>query len=118
MHELGIATAILDRVRAEARQHPDARPTKVGVRIGELSGVNAEALAFGFEALVKDSDLDGLALEIDFRPRVQRCNACAREFETDAIFTACPQCGSEHTTLVGGDELDIAFIELEDAACV
>jgi hydrogenase nickel incorporation protein HypA/HybF len=117
VHELGIATAILDRVRLEAERQAGAHFTKVGVRVGELSGVNPEALAFAFEVLVKDSDFEDLALEIDFRRRVQRCNACSREFATDATFTTCPQCGGEHTTLIGGDELDIVFIELEDAVC-
>ncbi len=117
MHELGIAAAILDRVRAEARQHAGARATKVGVRIGELSGVNPEALSFGFEALTKDTDVDGLALEIDFRPRVQRCNQCSREFATEAIFTTCPDCASENTVMLSGDELDISYIELEDGVC-
>jgi hydrogenase nickel incorporation protein HypA/HybF len=117
VHELGIATAILDRVRAEARQHARARVTKVGVRIGELSGVNPDALSFGLEALTKDTDLDGLALEIDFRPRVQRCRQCSREFATEAIFTTCPDCGSGNTVMLSGDELDISYIELEDGVC-
>jgi len=90
---------------------------KVGVRIGELSGVDPDALSFGFEALVKDTPLEGLVLEIDFRKRVQRCSACQREFTTDMLFSCCPDCGSAATVCISGDELDITYIELEEPAC-
>ena len=50
MHELSIADAILDAVRVEAEKRPGAHVTKVGVRIGALSGVEPEALSFGFSA--------------------------------------------------------------------
>ena len=118
MHELSIAAAILDAVRSEADKRPGAHVTKVGVRIGELSGVDPAALSFGWEVLVKDTVMEGLSLEIDYRKRVQRCTACAREFETNMLFSACPGCGHNRTVLISGDELDITFIELEDPACV
>ena len=118
MHELGIAQSILDRMHEESVRHRGARITKVGARIGELSGVDPDALAFGFEALSKDSPLEGVTLEIDFRKRMQRCSQCGCEFETEAMLTVCPDCGSQHTLCIAGNELDIVFIELEEATCV
>ena len=50
MHELSIADAILDAVRQEVAKHDGVRATKVCVRIGALSGVEPEALSFGFSA--------------------------------------------------------------------
>ena len=52
MHELGIANSLLEAVRTEAARHPGAVVRKVGVTVGELAGVDPEALAFGFEAIV------------------------------------------------------------------
>ena len=119
MHELGIAESILARVQRELTQRKALRATKVGVRIGELSGVDPAALSFGFEALVKDTPFESLVLEIDCRKRKQRCAACACEFETTSLlFSSCPNCGSGNTVCVAGQELDIAFIELEELACV
>jgi hydrogenase nickel incorporation protein HypA/HybF len=114
VHELGIATAILERVQQEAERHPGARFTKVGVRVGELSGVDPDALAFGFEALVKDTDWEALALEIDYRRRLQRCRACGNEFPVTDFETRCRQCGALDTACIAGEELDIAFIEVEE----
>ncbi len=65
MHELSIASAILDAVRKEAEKRPGVHVSKVGVRIGALSGVEPEALSFGFGALVQGTDLDPLALRLN-----------------------------------------------------
>ena len=65
MHEIGIAADILDAVRQETAAHQPARATKVGVRIGEMAGIDPSSLAFCFEALVKGSDLEPLELAIE-----------------------------------------------------
>ena len=64
MHEVAVAGSILDAVRAEAAAHRPARAVKVGVRIGGMSGVDPESLAFCFEALVQGTELEPLELEI------------------------------------------------------
>jgi hydrogenase nickel incorporation protein HypA/HybF len=65
MHEMGIASSVLDAVHKELERYPGQRATKVGVRVGEFAGVDAESLRFCFEALVKDSPLAPLLLEIE-----------------------------------------------------
>ena len=114
MHELSIAAAILDRVAAEAERYAGTRFTKVGVRVGELSGVDPEALSFGFEALTMESPWEGLALEIEYCPRRQRCRNCQHTFSSGNYETQCPKCGAAETELAAGEELDIAFMETED----
>lgn len=64
MHEVGIAQSVLDAVRKELSWRPGYHATAVGVRIGTLAGVDPESLRFGFDALVKDSDLEPLRLEV------------------------------------------------------
>ena len=65
MHEVGIASSILEAVRTETAAHAPARAAKVGVRVGEMSGVDPNSLSFCFEALVKGSDLEPLELAIE-----------------------------------------------------
>jgi hydrogenase nickel incorporation protein HypA/HybF len=114
LHELSIATAILERVEQETAKHPGAKATKVGVRIGELAGIDADALSFGFECLVKDSALEPLALEIELVPRMQRCPECKNEFRVVGFDTSCTACNHLVTENISGQELDLAFIEVED----
>ncbi len=61
---MGIASSIIEAVRAEADKRR-ARVTKIGMRLGELAGVDRESLTFCFEVLVKDTDMEPLALEIE-----------------------------------------------------
>jgi len=83
MHEMGIASSVLEAVHQELHRYPGRRAAKVALRVGEFAGVDRESLQFCFEALVKGSEFEPLELEIDWRP--------------------------------GGDQLDFAYLELEDA---
>ena len=114
MHELGIASAILDCVDQEAARHPGGHISKVGVKIGELAGVDGDALQFGFEVLVKDTDREPLMLELEFVPRIQRCSSCEYEFRMSEFDPRCPLCGDFSTKCISGEELDIAYMEVDE----
>ncbi|MGP0073190.1 MAG: hydrogenase/urease maturation nickel metallochaperone HypA [Bryobacteraceae bacterium] len=58
MHEMGIASSILEAAWIEARPYPGQRPSKVGVVIGEYAGVDTESLRFCFETLANGLELD------------------------------------------------------------
>jgi hydrogenase nickel incorporation protein HypA/HybF len=114
MHEMGIANSILEAVAAELRRRPEARATRVGVRIGELAAIDAESLRFCFDALSRDTNLEGLQLEIESCPRLHRCDPCQRDFIVRDYEFACPQCGSPATKCISGDELELAYLEVEE----
>jgi Zn finger protein HypA/HybF involved in hydrogenase expression len=65
MHEMGIASSILDAVQKELQRYPGYRAAKVKVRIGEFAGVDRESLSFCFGAIVKDSPFAPLELGIE-----------------------------------------------------
>jgi Zn finger protein HypA/HybF involved in hydrogenase expression len=88
MHEMGIANSVLEAVHQELHRYPQRRAAKVGVRIGELAGVDRESLQFCFEAVVKGTEFEPLDLEITW-------------------------CRVEDGWR--GDELELAYLELEDA---
>jgi hydrogenase nickel incorporation protein HypA/HybF len=115
MHELSIATSLLEAVHAESLRHAGARVRRVGLRIGELSGVDPESLRFCFECLVKDSPFEPLPLEIQFCPRRQTCPACRRTFSVVDYNTVCPSCGRDATECTGGTELELSYLELEES---
>ena len=88
MHEMGIASSVLEAVHKELQRHPGQRAAKVGMRIGEFAGIDTESLRFCFEIAVKTSDLAPLELEIDW-------------------------CRLEDGRR--GDELELAYLEMEEA---
>ncbi len=115
MHELSLATSIIETIRGESRKRPESRIVKVGLRIGELAGIDPNALEFSFDILIKDTDLAPLEVEMERMPRRHLCPTCSREFIVDDYETDCPDCGDPRTTLISGDELEIAWLEVEES---
>ena len=114
MHELGIANSILDGVAKEIERRPGSRTTRVGVRIGELAGVDPDALRFGFEALTAETDLARLQLDIEFCAPHARCRGCAGEYQIHNYQLHCPACQSRNGECISGDELEFAYLEVEE----
>lgn len=114
MHELSIAKGIFEIVHEyiPADRRPAVRA--VHVRVGALSGVVAESLEFSFTAITAGTPLQNASLVIDHVPVRIRCNKCHHEFGTDIPIFLCPKCGSGDTTMLGGNELQVVEIELED----
>lgn len=113
MHELSIAKSILDTMAAVAVLAPGERYAGVSLRVGEVSGVEPEALRFGLEVLARDRGWAALDFRIERTPLQRRCGACRLEFAVDVHGARCPRCRQPRTTLVGGDELEIASVEVE-----
>ena len=118
MHEVGIASSILEASLAETARRPGARLVAIGVRVGVLSGVDVDALRFAFECLVAETEEQNVAFNVEACPRVNRCDLCGHEFDSpsSAPFTdaPCPRCQSQQTRFVSGDQLDLKSIEVEE----
>ena|SRR5579875_2201924 len=118
MHEIGIATSILNAGHTEVERRPGAKLVSIGVRVGVLSGVDVAALRFAFECLVTKTEDEHVVLLTESCPRRNRCRRCGVEFSSPGssfLDAPCPECSSGDTVVVSGDELDLSFIELEDA---
>ena len=113
MHELSIAESILEAVRKELVSRPGARPTRVGLRIGELAAVDVDSLTFCFEAVLKGTDWASLQLVARVCPQRRICKECGNEFAVIEYNADCPACASSHTKLTSGDELDFDYLEVE-----
>jgi hydrogenase nickel incorporation protein HypA/HybF len=114
MHELSIISSVLDQLDELKKQHQGERFSKVGLRVGELAGVDVDCLRFGFECVVKETHWADLVLEIEQVPRRQRCPQCGEEFRAENWATACPKCGEAETVIIAGEELQIAYVEVEE----
>jgi hydrogenase nickel incorporation protein HypA/HybF len=113
MHEMSIAASMLEAVQEESSRR-GAHVSAIGVRIGELSGVDSESLRFCFEVLVQDTTLAPLSLDIEKRPWTNRCRECTRDFPVSEYRTECPHCGSVETEVAGGKELEFAYMEIDE----
>lgn len=120
MHEIGIANSVLEAGRREQARHPGSTLVSIGVRVGVLSGVDIDALRFAFDCLVAGTEEEHIVFVTESCPRRNRCEGCGRDFQSPAaspfLDAPCPQCGSTQTSFVSGDQLDVAFVEIEEKA--
>ena len=115
MHELSIAQGIVDAV-VEALPGAEARVTRVFARVGALSGVVPEALAFAWDVATRGSPIAGALLEVERVPASVYCDACDRvQPLEDPTDLRCPRCGILTPDLRAGRELEIHAFELDDA---
>lgn len=114
MHELSIAQNIIDIVQENLA--PDQRQVvkTVRVKVGKLTNILVDSLMFGFEALAKETNLEGVTLEVEQLPLRIKCNDCGKETDLDDYAFSCPVCDSSAIKVISGQELLVQEIELND----
>jgi hydrogenase nickel incorporation protein HypA/HybF len=113
MHELALAESILDAVGRELEAYPGAKPVRVGVRVGALAAVDADALRFCFKIAVRESEWPLLKLDAEVIPGEVHCLACGHRTRAESTVLDCEHCGSTQTVMHGSDELDLTCLEVE-----
>ena len=116
MHELSIARSVLDMVKQNVAEKDLPKVRSIMMRIGELAGVMPDSLEFCYQALTSDTLLSQSSLCIERVPFQIECQQCHQLSLNERGFAFCPLCGSSNTTLLSGDELHVAAIELNETA--
>ena len=112
MHELGIATEILNVALAEASRNKAKKITSIGLRVGVIRAVEPEHLNFIFGHLSEGTLAFGAKLSIKEMPVLVECAACGVT-ETTSFSWECPKCKGFEISVKGGDALDIVSIDIE-----
>ena len=113
MHEMSLAEGVLQLIEDAARKDQFSKVTTVWLEIGQLSGVEPEAMAFCFDAVTRNSVAAGARLEIIALPGVGWCMACAKSVPMNEVFGECPQCGGYQLQVTGGTEMRVKELEVE-----
>ena len=111
MHEMSIATNILQIAEDSMNGHQQL--LSITVEIGQLAGVELEALTFCFKALKESSRYPNLELIVEEIPGEGECQQCGKTVSMKEMFAVCPGCGSYTVKPVRGQELRVASIEVE-----
>lgn len=113
MHEVSLCEDILKLLEEEARNQGFHQVRQVCLAVGELAGVEIEALRFSFDIVTRNTIADGATLTIDVIPGAARCEQCRQTVPLQQRFAACPLCDSYPLTLISGDELRIKELEVD-----
>lgn len=113
MHELSAARGVVEVATEVVREAGATKAVAVRVRVGALSGVAPEALAFCYEVAARGTALEGSRLVVEASPVVLHCPTCDRDVTpTDVCRLACPACGTPSGDVRGGCELEVESVEV------
>ena len=113
MHEMSIAEGVLQLIEDAARRDGFTRVRTIWIEIGQLSGVEPEALSFCFDAVTRGSLAEGAGVEIIHVPGKGHCIECGRDTELQVVYDACTHCGSAPVQVTGGTEMRVKELEVD-----
>jgi hydrogenase nickel incorporation protein HypA/HybF len=117
MHELSIATAVLNT----ACKHAGGRPVSVvSMRVGRLRQVVPDSLVFYFEIVARDTECEGARLDVAEIELELQCTDCGARWSPELPAFRCADCGSADVSIEAGEELEVDYIEVEEqeAQCI
>lgn len=117
MHELSIATSLVELACSHAAQRGGVRVSRVVVRIGVLQHV-ARSLYFCFDNVARGTACEGATLQIEEVGLTVECPVCRAVKTPRGLYNfRCPDCGAATPRVVTGRELQLVSIGLPtDAA--
>lgn len=112
MHELGTVLYVIERVEELAEKNQLSQIGSVTLEVGEVSGIVPAYLTDCWQWAVKRSErMKSAELKIEILPAVTFCENCEKTYETVKYGRTCPNCGSDKTYLLTGNEYNIKEIE-------
>jgi hydrogenase nickel incorporation protein HypA/HybF len=112
MHEMSIASALVDQVCDQAASLGAARVAEINLRMGVLSGI-ARSLHFCFPSASRDTLCEGARLNIDEVPLTVLCTYCDAVKMPAALYNfRCPDCGRPTPKVLTGREMQLVSIGL------
>lgn len=112
MHEQSIVASLLSMALEDAKKNNAKRVIKIKLVVGELTGVEKDAVNFYFGFMAKGTLAEGTSLEFNYTKPQLRCRGCDIIFPRDRLEFNCPNCNKKAVELVGGRELYIESMEI------
>ena len=116
MHELSVCLSLLQQVEAIAREHEATSVERIVLKVGPLSGVEADLLQNAYPLAIAGSVAEHAELVIEASGVVVQCTQCDAESGVPANRLVCPECGDYRTRLVSGDEMILQRVEFTTAS--
>lgn len=115
MHELSVCIALLESVQRVAAEHASPGVEKIVLRIGPLSGIEADLLRNAYPIAAAGTIAADAELVIETDSIVVSCTQCGAESAAKPNRLLCADCGDYRTRVIRGDEMILQTLELEPA---
>jgi hydrogenase nickel incorporation protein HypA/HybF len=112
MHELALLQELCQLASAAAAQQGARQIHRLELRIGELGGVDPEALRQAFAVVASNAPWQGTELDLEVVPTRCFCPHCDQAFRPLDVIHVCPSCGALSSQLLEGRELELVALEV------
>lgn len=113
MHELGVVFHVIDDVKQVAQENNAKHVNSVTLQIGTVTGIVPSYLTDCWNwAVTKHEILNNCKLNIEKIEAITHCDNCGKDYNTIVYGKKCPECESENTYLIQGNEFMIKEIEV------
>lgn len=116
MDEYELAHHFFNAVDRIAYHHRAHRIAQVKVAIGGRYVFDDERLQHAFRDITQGTVAENARLLVDILPVKHHCRQCGHDFTAVGGDCVCPRCGHAHTEEVGGQELRLLSVDIEEAA--
>lgn len=113
MHEMSIATALLDQV--ERHLPAGATLRHVHVRAGAMQAIEPDAMRWAWRALTDQTRHDGAELHLTIEPYRLHCPECDHEWNSNDLFDACP-CGCPRPRSIGENGVTLLSLTVDESS--
>jgi len=113
MHELIIASELIEIIKDVAEKEKLKSVTSVNIQFGKMIQIVPDIFQFAFEEAVKNTIAEGAEINMEILSVKFACKKCKLETEVKDLVFICPNCGSSDLELIQGRETIIESIEGE-----
>jgi len=113
MHEYSVVQALLEQIEDIAEKNEATKVTKIIVKIGVMSGIEAHLLEIAFNTFKEKTVADGAEFIMNIQPVTIECNNCSKISELEKIHYCCQTCGSVDVNVIDGEDMFLMSLEME-----
>jgi len=116
MDERELANHVLEIVDQTAYRVAARQVIGVHLAVGGRRGFDLDLLHTVFSDVVRGTVADGAEFFVKVLPVRHHCPNCRTNFEATKDDCPCPECGHPHTEIIGGEELRVLNLDIDDTA--
>lgn len=116
MDERELANHVLEVADRTAYQNAAQRVVSIRLSIGGRRVIDLKRLASVFECAARGTVAEGATLQVNVLPVRHHCRNCGADFEGTVADVRCPECDHPHTEFIGGEEIRVLEIQMDDPA--
>ncbi len=109
---MSVVASIVEIAESEAIKAEANIISELELDIGTVSGIELDALNFAFDSIKPRTMLKDAEIKINIIQAKSICEDCMYEFNTENVYTLCPECDSYKTKIIQGKELRIKSISV------